>query len=74
MKSIKVAGIALVVAGVLGLLIGAFSYTKDTHRMHLGPLELTLKDRETVNIPIWVGVGAILAGGLMVIVPRRWGT
>jgi hypothetical protein len=74
MGTIKMAGMALIVVGVLGLLYGAFSYTKNTHRLHLGGLELALTERETVNIPVWVGVGALVAGGLMLVVPgRKWG-
>jgi TRAP-type C4-dicarboxylate transport system permease small subunit len=71
MSTIKIAAIALIVAGVLGLLYGTFSYTKETHKAQLGALELTVKDKETVNIPAWVGVAAVVAGGLMLVVPRR---
>ncbi len=73
MSAIKFAGIALIVAGALGLFYGAFTYTKETNRLHLGALELTLKDKETVNIPIWAGVAALVAGGALLVVPgRRW--
>ncbi len=71
MSTIKIAAIVLIVAGALGLFYGTFSYTKETHRAHLGALELTVKDRETVNIPVWVGVGALVAGGLMLLVNKR---
>lgn len=71
MSSYKMAAIALIVAGALGLLYGTFSYTKDTHKAQLGALELTVRDRETVNIPVWVGVGAVLAGGVMLFSSRR---
>lgn len=65
MGTYKMAAIALVVAGALGLLYGSFSYTKETHRARLGGLELTVKDQETVNIPVWAGVAAVLAGAVM---------
>jgi uncharacterized membrane protein YidH (DUF202 family) len=67
MNAIKMAGIALVVAGVLALVYGGFSYTKETHQAKLGPIELSVKDRETVNVPVWAGVGAIVFGGLLVL-------
>jgi TRAP-type C4-dicarboxylate transport system permease small subunit len=67
MSAIKIAALVLIVAGALGLLYGTFSYTKETHRAQLGALELTVKDRETVNIPAWVGVAAIVAGGLLLV-------
>ena len=58
MNAVKMAAIVLIAAGVLGLVYGSFSYTKDTHEAKLGPLELSVKDKETVNIPVWAGVGA----------------
>lgn len=68
MNPIKLAAIALIVAGVLGLVYGGFSYTKDTTALKLGPIELSVKEKETVNIPLWAGVGAIVAGGLLLLV------
>ena len=65
MNAIKLAGIVLIVAGVLGLVYGSFTYTKETHQTKIGPVELSLKDKETVNIPVWAGVGAIVFGGLL---------
>ena len=62
MNAIKVFGIVLIVAGVLGLAYGSFSYTKDTQQAKLGPIELSVRNKETVNIPVWAGVGAIVAG------------
>jgi TRAP-type C4-dicarboxylate transport system permease small subunit len=71
MGSIKIAGIVLIVAGLLGLAYGGFTYTKDTHDTKIGPLELSVKDKEHVNIPVWAGVAAVVAGGLLIFVPRR---
>jgi len=67
----KMAGLLLLVGGALGLLYGTFSYTKETHRAKVGPLELAVKERESVNVPVWLGVGAVVAGGLMLALPRR---
>lgn len=63
MNALKVAAIVLIVAGGLALAYGSFSYTSRTHETQLGPLELSVKERETVNIPVWAGVGAIVVGG-----------
>jgi multidrug transporter EmrE-like cation transporter len=63
MDTNKLLGLALIVAGVLGLAYGSFTYTKDTHEAKVGPISLTVKDKETVNVPVWAGVVAILAGG-----------
>ena len=54
-------------AGVLGLVYGNFSYTKETHEAKLGPIQLSVKDKETINIPVWAGVGAIAVGGLLLL-------
>ncbi len=65
MDAIKMLAIVLIVAGGLGLAYGGFSYTKETHQAKLGPIELSVTDKETVNIPVWAGVGAILVGGIL---------
>lgn len=65
MNPTKIAAIVLIVAGVLGLVYGNFTYTKETHETKIGPIELSVKDKETVNIPMWVGIGAIVVGGFL---------
>jgi hypothetical protein len=65
MNAIKMLALGLVVAGVLGLAYGSFTYTKETHQANLGPINLTVKDRETVNVPVWAGVLAIAVGGAL---------
>ena len=68
MNAVKILAIVLIVAGSLGLLYGGFTYTKDTHEAKLGPIVLSVKDTKTVNVPIWAGVGALVAGlGLLFI-------
>src|SRR5258706_9268643 len=66
MNAMKMVGIALIVGGVLGLMYGGFTYTKETHEAKIGPLVLSVVDKETVNVPIWVGVGAVVMGGLLI--------
>jgi hypothetical protein len=73
MNAIKMAGIALIVAGILGLVYGGFSYTKETHDVKLGPIELVVKDKQTVNIPLWAGIGAIALGGFLLFSGGRKG-
>lgn len=58
----------LIVGGVLGLMYGGFSYTKGTHEAKLGPIALSVSERQRVNIPMWAGVGAIVAGGVLLLV------
>ncbi len=65
MNPIRLVAIIIIVAGALGLLYGSFSFTKATHDLKLGPLELSVKEKETVNVPMWAGIGAIVVGGLL---------
>ena len=67
MNPVKVIAIVLIVGGMLGLVYGGFSYTKDSTVVKLGPLEVSAKEKETVNVPMWVGVGAIVVGGLLLV-------
>jgi hypothetical protein len=67
MNAVKVTALVLIVAGVLGLAYGSFSYTKETQEVKLGPLELSVKEKETVNVPVWAGVGAIVVGGVLLL-------
>jgi len=71
MSARKLVGILLVVAGVLGLVYGGFSYTKTTHDVKLGPVELSLKEKDSFNVPVWAGVAAIVAGVVLLAMGGR---
>lgn len=73
MTPIRMAAIALIIAGALGLAYGGFSYTKDTTAVKVGPLQLSVKEKETVNVPMWAGVGAIVVGGLLLVMGSKRG-
>jgi uncharacterized membrane protein YpjA len=73
MNAMKMLGIVLLVGGILGLVYGGFTYTKETHETTIGPIVLSVKDKETVNVPIWAGVGAIVIGGLLLVSGSRKG-
>lgn len=62
MNPLKIIGIVLIAAGTLGLVYGGFSYTKETTAVKLGPVEFSVKEKETVNIPLWAGIAAIVGG------------
>jgi hypothetical protein len=66
-NAIRITAIALIVAGVLALAYGGFSYTKETHQAKLGPIELSVKEKQTVNIPVWAGVLGIVIGGALLL-------
>ena len=71
MNPVKMLAIVLIVAGILGLAYGKFSYTKETHSAKVGPIDFTVKDKETVNIPLWAGVLSIVAGGFLLLAPAK---
>ena len=71
MNTVKIAAVALIAAGILGLVYGSFSYTTETHEAKIGPLELSVKDKETVNVPVWAGVAAVAIGGILLLVPKK---
>jgi hypothetical protein len=71
MNALKIPAIVLMVAGVLGLVYGSFSYTKQTHDVKIGPIEMSVQDKQTVNVPVWAGVGAIVIGGALLLLGAR---
>lgn len=71
MNALRLTAIALIVLGALGLGYGSFTYTKDTEAAKVGPVELTVKEEETVNIPVWAGAGAIGLGALLLVMGVR---
>ena len=71
MSAFKIAAVALIVAGVLGLAYGGFTYPKETHHATLGPIDLSVQERETINVPVWAGLGAIMVGGVLLLLGNR---
>ncbi|OGI56952.1 MAG: hypothetical protein A2V58_04510 [Candidatus Muproteobacteria bacterium RBG_19FT_COMBO_61_10] len=68
MNAVRIAGVLLLVAGTLGLVYGGFSYTKATHEAKLGPIQFSVEEKERVSVPVWLGVGAIVLGGALLLV------
>jgi hypothetical protein len=71
MGAVKILALALIAAGVLALAYGGFTYTKESHDAKLGPLEIQVKDKEHVNVPVWAGVAAVAGGALLLIAPIK---
>jgi TRAP-type C4-dicarboxylate transport system permease small subunit len=73
MNTMKIVAVVLIAVGIVGLVYGGFSYTKETTAVKLGSLELSVKEKETFNVPVWAGVGAIVVGGLILLFGSRKG-
>jgi drug/metabolite transporter (DMT)-like permease len=68
MTPAKIVAILLIVGGVAALAYGGFSYTKETHKAEIGPLKFSVQERDRVNVPQWAGIGAIVAGVVLLVV------
>ncbi|WP_457282237.1 hypothetical protein [Polaromonas sp. P5_D5] len=68
MNAARITGIILIVLGLAGFFTGGFSFTKDTTAAKLGPIQLTVKEKESVNIPQWLSLGAIVLGAVVLVV------
>lgn len=71
MDTRKIVAVLLIVAGALALAYGGFSYTKDTHEANIGPMHLSIAEKRQVNVPVWAGIAAVIAGGLLLVAGRK---
>ena len=71
MNAIKIVGIILVAGGLAALAYGGFSFTKETHKAEIGPLKLSVQEKERVNVPQWAGIGAIVIGVVLLVLPTK---
>jgi len=71
MNALKVVALALIAAGILGLIYGGFTYTKNSREAKIGPLEMTMDQKQTVNVPVWAAVGAIVVGAGLLLAGSR---
>ena len=65
MTPIRIVGIVMLVLGLAGLVTGGFSFTKETTQAQLGPIKLQVQEKESVNVPQWLSIGAMLIGGVL---------
>lgn len=71
MNAIRILALALIIGGALSLGYGGFTYTKNDHEAKIGPIEVNVKEKKTVDIPVWAGIGAIVIGGLLLVGKRK---
>ena len=65
MNAMRILALLLFVAGALALAYGGFTYTKDTHEADLGPIHMSVDEKEHVSVPLWAGVGLMVLGGVL---------
>ena len=73
MNPVKLAALVLIVGGIFALVVGSFRFTKATHDIKLGPIEMSVNEKQTVNMPVWAGIGAIVVGGLLLVFGNKKG-
>ncbi|MEP7068633.1 MAG: hypothetical protein ABI789_05305 [Usitatibacter sp.] len=71
MNPLKIVAIVLILAGAAALAFGGFSFTKETHKADIGPIHLAVQEKQDVNIPLWLGIGAIVAGVVLLVMPKK---
>lgn len=71
MNPLRIIALVLLAAGILALVYGGFTYTKKTHKASVGPFDFAVQEKETVNVPVWAGVGAVVVGGALLLVGRK---
>jgi hypothetical protein len=71
MSPVKLVAVLLIIGGALGLAYGGFSYTRNTHEVKVGPIDLALQEKKTIDVPVWAGIAAIVAGGALLLMGNR---
>ncbi|HUL95326.1 MAG TPA: hypothetical protein VLT89_04905 [Usitatibacter sp.] len=71
MGVLKVVGIILIVAGAAALAFGGFSFTRETHKADIGPVHIAVQEKQEVNVPLWAGLGAIVVGVVLIVLPKK---
>ena len=71
MNPIRLVAVLLIVADTLGLAYGGFSFVQATHRADIGPLHLQVNEERSVNVPMWLSIGAIVGGVVLLLTSRK---
>ncbi|MDM0071269.1 hypothetical protein [Variovorax sp. J31P207] len=71
MNPLRILGLVLIFAGLLALALGHVSVTRSTHQIKIGPVELAVKEKQDIELPVWAGIGAIVVGGVLVVLGGR---
>ena len=71
MAAARTVGVILIAIGIVALVWGGISWTREKTVVDLGPLEARAETRETVPLPPVLGGLALVAGVVLLIVPAR---
>jgi hypothetical protein len=71
MKIASLVGTILVIVGLVGLIWGGVSYTKEETLIDVGPIEATTQTRERIPMPPIIGGVALAAGVVLLIAGAR---
>jgi hypothetical protein len=71
MTAARIAGIVLIVIGLIGLIWGGVSWTDEKTVLDIGPFEARAQERETIPVPPLVGGIALVSGIVLLVLPAR---
>jgi uncharacterized membrane protein HdeD (DUF308 family) len=71
MKPMAIAGVLLLVLGVLALAYQGITYTSRETVVDIGPIQATAERQKTLPLPPVVGAAAVVGGVLLLVVTRR---
>jgi hypothetical protein len=71
MTATRIAGFVLIVLGLVGVLWGGISWTKEKTVVDVGPFKATTQTRETIPFPPVAGAVALVAGVVLLVLPAR---
>ena len=71
MNAVRIVALVLIIGGAVGLAYGGFTYTKQNHEAKIGPVEFSVSEKKTIDIPLWASIGALLVGGALLFAGGR---
>jgi len=71
MSATQIAGAVLLALGLAGFFTGGFNFTRNTTKAELGPIKLQVQEKESVNVPQWLSIGAMVLGGVLLVAGAR---
>lgn len=71
MSAVRIAGFVLIVIGLVGLIWGGVSWSREKTVVQVGPFEARAEERETIPVPPIVGGIALVGGIILLVVPGR---